>query len=34
MEKWNWYLNIKNRDPEKPLPRWMLSALRFNKVKD
>jgi catechol 2,3-dioxygenase-like lactoylglutathione lyase family enzyme len=34
MEKWNWYLNIKNRDPEKPLPRWMLKALRFNKVKD
>ena len=34
MEKWNWYLNIKNRKPEKPLPRWMLKALRFNKVKD
>lgn len=34
MEKWNWYLNIKNRKPEKPLPRWMLAALKFNKVKD
>ncbi len=34
MEKWGWYLNIKNRAPEKPLPRWMLNALRFNKVKD
>jgi catechol 2,3-dioxygenase-like lactoylglutathione lyase family enzyme len=34
MEKWNWYLNIKNRAPEKPLPRWMLSALKFNKVKE
>ncbi|WP_417611256.1 VOC family protein [Owenweeksia hongkongensis] len=34
MEKWNWYLNIKNRAPEKPLPRWMLAALKFNKVKD
>ena len=34
MEKWNWYLNIKDRDPEKPLPRWMLKSLRFNKVKD
>ncbi len=34
MEKWNWYLNIKNRKPEKPLPNWMLKALRFNKVKD
>ncbi len=34
MEKWNWYLNIKNRAPEKPLPNWMLKALRFNRVKD
>lgn len=34
MEKWNWYLNIKNRKPEKPLPKWMLKALKFNKVKD
>ena len=34
MEKWNWYLNIKNRKPEKPLPKWMLAALKFNKVKD
>jgi len=34
MEKWNWYLNIENRAPEKPLPRWMLKALKFNKVKD
>lgn len=34
MEKWNWYLNIKNRKPEKSLPRWMLAALKFNKVKD
>lgn len=34
MEKWSWYLNIKDRDPEKPLPKWMLKALKFNKVKD
>ena len=34
MEKWNWYLNIKERDPERALPRWMLKALRFNRVKD
>jgi catechol 2,3-dioxygenase-like lactoylglutathione lyase family enzyme len=26
-------LNLKKRDPEKPLPRWMLSMLRFMRVK-
>jgi hypothetical protein len=33
MKKWGWYLNLKNRPPEKPLPRWMLKALGFNRVK-
>jgi catechol 2,3-dioxygenase-like lactoylglutathione lyase family enzyme len=32
--KFGWYLNLKNRDPEKPMPNWMLKALRFNRVKD
>lgn len=26
-------LNLKKRDPEKPLPRWMLGMLRFMRVK-
>ena len=26
-------LNLKDRDPEKPLPRWMLGMLRFMRVK-
>lgn len=26
-------LNLKNRDPRKPLPRWMLGMLRFMRVK-
>jgi len=33
-EKLGWYLNLKNRDPEKPLPNWMLNALSLNRVKD
>lgn len=28
------YLNLKNRDPRKNLPDWMLKALRFNRVKN
>ena len=27
------FLNLKNRDPEKILPKWMLKGLSFNKVK-
>ncbi len=34
MKKWGWYLDLKNRDPEKPLPNWMLKSLRFSRVKD
>lgn len=26
-------INLKNRNPEKPLPKWMLKALRFGRVK-
>jgi catechol 2,3-dioxygenase-like lactoylglutathione lyase family enzyme len=33
LKKYGWYLNLKNRDPKKPLPNWMLSALALNKVK-
>ncbi|MEL6923634.1 MAG: VOC family protein [Bacteroidota bacterium] len=34
MKKIGWYLNLRNRNPEKPLPRWMLKALKFGRVKD
>lgn len=34
MKKVGWYLNLKNRNPEKSLPTWMVKALRFNRVKD
>jgi len=33
MKKWNWYLNLEKRDPNKPLPRWMINALGMNRVK-
>jgi catechol 2,3-dioxygenase-like lactoylglutathione lyase family enzyme len=33
-KKIGWYLNLKKRDPKKSLPRWMLKALGFNRVKD
>jgi catechol 2,3-dioxygenase-like lactoylglutathione lyase family enzyme len=34
MKNIGWYLNLRNRKPEKALPRWLLKALSFNKAKD
>lgn len=34
LKKFGWYLDMRKRDPSKPLPGWMLKALRFNRVKD
>lgn len=34
MKKWNWYINVKNNKEPRPLPRWMLRCLGFNRVKD
>lgn len=33
-KKLGWYLNLKKRNPEKPLPDWMVKALAMNRVKD
>jgi catechol 2,3-dioxygenase-like lactoylglutathione lyase family enzyme len=33
MKKLGWYLDLRRRDPLKPLPDWMLKMLRFSKVK-
>jgi catechol 2,3-dioxygenase-like lactoylglutathione lyase family enzyme len=33
VKKWNWYLHLENRDPHKPLPRWMIGAMAMNRVK-
>lgn len=34
IEKLGWFLNIKDRPIEKPLPDWMLGMLSLNRVKD
>lgn len=34
IEKIGWYLNLKKRDPSKPLPNWILKLLSLNRVKD
>ncbi len=34
MKKLNWYLDLSKRDATKPLPKWMLKALKFNRVKN
>ena len=33
MKKMGLYLNLRKRDPEKPLPDWILKMLRFARVK-
>jgi catechol 2,3-dioxygenase-like lactoylglutathione lyase family enzyme len=33
MKKWGWYLDLRKRAPEKPVPAWMMKTLRFNRVK-
>jgi catechol 2,3-dioxygenase-like lactoylglutathione lyase family enzyme len=34
MPKFGLYLNLRNRDPKKPLPNWMVGLMGLNKVKD
>lgn len=34
MKKFGWYLDLRKRNPEKPLPNWMVKALSVNRVKD
>jgi len=34
IEKWGIFLDVAKRDPEKPLPDFMLKALRFSRIKD
>lgn len=33
IKKLGWYLDLKNKPPEKPLPNWLLKSLKFNRVK-
>ena len=34
LKKLNWYFNLKNRDPRKPLPSWMIKSMGFGRVKE
>ena len=34
VEKIGLYLSVKKRNPEKPLPNWMVGMLSLNRVKD
>ncbi len=34
LKKLGWYLDLKNRNPEKPLPDWILKALKYSRIKD
>jgi hypothetical protein len=34
IEKWGIYLNVEKRPADKPLPDFMLKALRFSRIKD
>ena len=33
LKKFGWYLDLRKRPPEKPLPTWMLKALGMNRKK-
>jgi len=33
LKKFNWYIHLKKRNPEKHLPKWMLKAMALNRVK-
>ncbi len=33
LKKWGWYINLKKRKHQKPLPDWMLKTMSFNRVK-
>jgi catechol 2,3-dioxygenase-like lactoylglutathione lyase family enzyme len=34
MKKFGWYYDLRKRDPEQALPRWMLKLLGLSKAKD
>lgn len=34
IKKLGWYMNLKKRNPNKPLPRWMLNTLAWGRIHD
>ena len=33
MKKLGWFIDMTKRDPEKNLPNWVISGLKFNRMK-
>ena len=33
MKKFGLFINLKNRNPLKPLPNWMIKSMKMNRVK-
>lgn len=33
LKKWGWYISLKNRKHNRPLPNWMVSMLGMNRIK-
>lgn len=34
LKKLGWYMNLRKRDPAKPLPDWMIRTMGWNRVKE
>lgn len=34
LKKIGWYLDLRKRDPRKPLPNWMLKTMSLSRIKD
>jgi len=34
LKKFGWYLDLRKRSKSKPLPAWMLSTMKFSRVRD
>lgn len=34
LKKLGWYIDLRKRDPHKPLPNWILKTLKFGRVKE
>ncbi len=33
-KKLGWYINLRKRNPEKPLANWIVKAMKYNRIKD
>lgn len=33
LKRLGWFIDLRNRDPKKPLPRWLVKAMRWHRVR-